>query len=129
MGFVSIVSQPRVTFTNQDNDTPAKLDAFVFDAITREKQRWINTLTFRIQDSEHDLTGVGYDDYLTYAAKLAQLVAWSETTPTILTMTSSIGVLNGKSVMIDQSGIRLVKIMHKDAKHEEYIMQIQAYEA
>lgn len=120
--------KPAITITSNTNSTPVRVNALVFDAVTREKQRWVTTLTFRLRDAEHDLTGVGYDDYATYAAKLAQLVAWSETTPTILTVASSIGVFNGKSVMIDQSGIRLIKLLHKDAKYEEYIMQIQCYE-
>lgn len=122
IGETSTYLSPDITICSRNNRSPVKINALIFDAVTREKMRWINTLTFRVADMDKDLNG-DYDDYQTIAGKLAVLAGWSETTPTVLTMTSVASELNGKSVIIEFGGMRPHRIVTDDGK-QVYLMQL-----
>jgi len=117
--------KPIVTIRAAYPTTYFALDALIFKAVVLEEVNWIDTLTVRIADRDKDLTGVDYDDYLTAAEKLAQLTTWSE--GTVLTMTSSIGEIDTKSVFIARGGVRLHRI-ERDDMSTSYICQIVCYE-
>ena len=117
---------PKITMEMDDPDIHSIIESLLFEALSVDKIRRGDTLTVRIADRDKDLTGVDYDDYLTADEKLEQLTEW-EQTPTALTMTSSVGLIDTKTVFIVRGGVRLVSIS-KDDMETKYILQLQVYE-
>lgn len=116
--------KPKVTIRGAMPTSYFALDALIFKAVVLEETNWIDTLTVRISDRDKDLGG-DYDDIQTASAKLSRLTTWSN--GTVLTMTSSVGELDTKSVFIARGGIRLQRI-EKDDMNTTYICQVICYE-
>jgi hypothetical protein len=126
MGGTGYAIMPRITVEMDDPSVYTTIDSMIFEALTMDKARWSSALTVRVADRDKDLGG-DFDDYLTADAKLAKLTTWAETTPTKLTMTSTVGVMDTKSVMIVPDSIRLISVKQDDMT-TSYIMRIQVYE-
>jgi len=120
------VIMPKITVEMDDPDIYSVIESLLFEALAVDKIRRGDTLTVRIADKDKDLSGYDFDDYLTASAKLAQLTTW-EQTPTALTMTSTVGLMDTKTVFIVRGGIRLISISRDDLE-TKYIVQIQVYE-
>ena len=117
--------KPKITIRGAMPSSYFALDALIYKAVVLEETNWIDTLTVRISDRDKNLNG-DYDDYLTAAAKLAQLTTWAQ--GTVLTMTSNVEEIDSKSVFIARGGIRLMKIEHNDDNTTSYLCQIICYE-
>lgn len=116
---------PEITISNTASSVKYVVRAITIEALSVEDIKRTNTLTVRIADKDKDLIG-DFDDYLTADAKLAQLTTW-EQTPTALTMTSAVGLMDTKTVFIVRGGIRLISISRDDLE-TKYILQMQVYE-
>jgi hypothetical protein len=125
IGDTACVIMPKATIEMDDPTLYMTMESILFEVLSVDKIRRYDTLTVRVADRDKDLMG-DFDDYLTASDKLLKLTTW-EQTPTALTMTSNIGVMDTKTVFIVQGGIRLLRIS-QDNMDTEYIMQIQVYE-
>ena len=119
------VIKPTITIEADDSDAPFALENITFDSLTREKKRYIDTLTFRAADYDKDLNG-DMDDYLDHNAKLNQLDAWDEG-HTRLTMTAMAKQLDSKYVFID-TGPQRLKSIKTETGEQAYIMRMVVYE-
>lgn len=126
MGGTAYVVMPEITIEMDDPEIYMTLESMIFEALTMDKARWSNAFTVRVADRDKDLGG-DFDDFLTASAKLARLTAWAETSPTKLTMTSTVGVLDTKSVFIVPDSIRLISVQQDDMT-TRYIVRMQVYE-
>ena len=125
LGISDLYIRPIIALSEGTNYRPFRMTGLVVDTITREKMRWIDTLTFRVADRDKDLNS-DYDDYLDHNLKLTQLETWAEAA-TVLTMSSVVKQLDGKSVFIDQGGMRLHNHVNDDGT-QAYICQLMVYE-
>ena len=116
--------KPKITIRGAIPNSYFALDALVFKAIVFDETRRSNVLTVRIADRDKDLGG-DYDDYLTADAKYNKLLAWEGSSK--LTMTSSVGIMDNKSVFLTIGGIRLLSI-ERDDMTTTYLAQIVVYE-
>lgn len=116
--------KPKITIRGAMPASYFALDALIFKAIVFDKTRRSNVLTVRIADRDKDLGG-DYDDYMTADAKYNKLLAWEGSSK--LTMTSSVGVMDNKSVFLTIGGIRLLSI-ERDDMTTTYLAQIVVYE-
>lgn len=116
--------KPKITIRGAMPASYFALDALIFKAIVFDETRRSNVLTVRIADRDKDLGG-DYDDYLTADEKYNILLAWEGSSK--LTMTSSVGIMDNKSVFLTIGGIRLLSI-ERDDMTTTYLAQIVVYE-
>lgn len=121
--------RPFVILSEGTNYRKLRLNSLVIDSATFEKAKFLDSITFVVEDDAKDLNN-DYDDTMTAATKLAKLEEWSglsSAAPTVLTMSSMIQVLDNKSVFIASGSVKLIGI-RKDDMEQKYIGQLLVYE-